>query len=73
MIIGGQAVLLYGMPRMTKDIDIILGVNINELESVLKAVKASRERPVSWSVENERSAFPLRAHTSLREASKSDS
>ncbi len=39
MIIGGQAVLLYGMPRMTKDIDITLGVNINELESVLKAVK----------------------------------
>ena len=39
MIIGGQAVLLYGMPRMTKDIDITLGVNIDELESVLKAVK----------------------------------
>ena len=39
MIIGGQAVLLYGMPRMTKDIDISLGVSIDELESVLKAVK----------------------------------
>jgi hypothetical protein len=34
MIIGGQAVLLYGMRRMTRDIDITLGVNIDELESV---------------------------------------
>jgi hypothetical protein len=25
MIIGGQAVLLYGEPRLTKDIDITLG------------------------------------------------
>ena len=25
MIIGGQAVLLYGTPRLTKDIDITLG------------------------------------------------
>ena len=27
MIIGGQAVLLYGSPRMTKDIDITLGLH----------------------------------------------
>jgi uncharacterized NAD-dependent epimerase/dehydratase family protein len=26
MVIGGQAVLLYGEPRLTKDVDIILGV-----------------------------------------------
>jgi hypothetical protein len=26
MIIGGQAVLLYGEPRLTRDIDITLGV-----------------------------------------------
>ena len=31
MVIGGQAVLLYGTPRLTKDIDITLGVNIEEL------------------------------------------
>jgi predicted nucleotidyltransferase len=31
MIIGGQAVLLYGEPRLTKDIDITLGLDINEL------------------------------------------
>lgn len=38
MIIGGQAVLLYGTPRMTKDIDITLGIGIDALDRVLKAV-----------------------------------
>jgi len=37
MIIGGQAVLLYGTPRMTKDIDITLGVSVDELDKVLEA------------------------------------
>ena len=40
MIIGGQAVLLYGTPRMTKDIDITLGVDIGHLESILPALDA---------------------------------
>jgi len=40
MIIGGQAVLLYGSPRMTKDIDITLGVDVGRLESVLPALDA---------------------------------
>jgi hypothetical protein len=35
MIIGGQAVLLYGEPRLTRDIDITLGVNIDRLETIL--------------------------------------
>jgi hypothetical protein len=35
MIIGGQAVLLYGEPRLTRDIDITLGVNIDRLEALL--------------------------------------
>jgi len=38
MIIGGQAVLLYGSPRLTRDIDITLGVGVDEMERVLKAV-----------------------------------
>jgi len=38
MIIGGQAVLLYGTPRMTKDIDITLGIGIDALERVVGAV-----------------------------------
>jgi hypothetical protein len=39
MIIGGQAVLLYGEPRLTKDIDITLGVNIDRLDELLVIVK----------------------------------
>lgn len=31
MVIGGQAVLLYGEPRLTKDIDITLGIGIDRL------------------------------------------
>ena len=38
MIIGGQAVLLYGTPRMTRDIDITLGVGTDGLEEVVGAV-----------------------------------
>jgi predicted nucleotidyltransferase len=34
MVIGGQAVLLYGEPRLTKDIDITLGIGIDGLEKV---------------------------------------
>ena len=34
MLIGGQAVLLYGEPRLTKDIDITLGVGIEGLEKL---------------------------------------
>jgi hypothetical protein len=30
MIIGGQAVLLYGRPRLTRDIDITLGIDTND-------------------------------------------
>jgi predicted nucleotidyltransferase len=34
MIIGGQAVLLYGRPRLTRDIDITLGVDTDKFELV---------------------------------------
>ncbi len=34
MIIGGQAVLLYGRPRLTRDIDITLGVDTDMFASV---------------------------------------
>ena len=37
MVIGGQAVLLYGEPRLTKDIDITLGVGVDHLDR-LKAI-----------------------------------
>ncbi len=35
MIIGGQAVLLYGEPRLTRDIDITLGLSIDKLPEIL--------------------------------------
>ena len=38
MVIGGQAVLLYGEPRFTKDIDITLGIGIEKLDDVIEIV-----------------------------------
>ena len=35
MLIGGQAVLHYGEPRLTRDIDVTLGVDIDRLEDIL--------------------------------------
>ena len=46
MIIGGQAVLLYGEPRLTRDIDIILGVNIDHLNKLLAVVKELSLKPI---------------------------
>jgi len=39
MIIGGQAVLLYGEPRLTKDIDVTLGIGIDGFEVIMKTVQ----------------------------------
>jgi predicted nucleotidyltransferase len=39
MVIGGQAVLIYGEPRLTKDIDIILGTDIDRFKDTLEIVK----------------------------------
>jgi predicted nucleotidyltransferase len=46
MVIGGQAVLLYGEPRLTKDIDITLGVDLSRLEDVLSAVREMKIAPL---------------------------
>jgi len=37
MVIGGQAVLLYGEPRLTRDIDITLGIDLDRLDDLLVA------------------------------------
>ena len=42
IIIGGQAVLVYGEPRMTRDIDITLGVDIDQLARVEDAFLQSQ-------------------------------
>ncbi len=38
MVIGGQAVLLYGEPRLTRDIDITLGVSAEHIKELLVVV-----------------------------------
>ena len=42
MVIGGQAVLLYGTPRLTRDIDITLGVDTDYFFSIEKICKRLR-------------------------------
>jgi hypothetical protein len=46
MVIGGQAVLLYGEARLTRDIDITLGVGLEGLPRVLDVVRDARLAPL---------------------------
>lgn len=39
MVIGGQAVLLYGEPRLTRDIDITLGVGVEGFTQIISIVR----------------------------------
>jgi predicted nucleotidyltransferase len=39
MIIGGQAVLLYGSPRLTRDIDITLGIDTDKFALIERLCK----------------------------------
>jgi predicted nucleotidyltransferase len=41
MIIGGQAVLLYGVPRLTEDIDITLEIDVNGAKLLKTAIRKS--------------------------------
>lgn len=52
MIIGGQAVLLYGEPRLTRDIDITLGINIDRINDILNIVKELSLKPIPLDVES---------------------
>ncbi|MBI4479192.1 MAG: nucleotidyltransferase [Acidobacteria bacterium] len=38
MVVGGQAVLLYGEPRFTRDIDVTLGIGPERLDQVMSLV-----------------------------------
>lgn len=49
MVIGGQAVLIYGEPRLTRDIDITLGVGPERLQDLLSLAQS-----VGWRVLVER-------------------
>ena len=46
MIIGGQAVLLYGEPRLTRDIDVTLGVDINHLAEIIEISQKLNLKPL---------------------------
>jgi len=52
MIIGGQAVLLYGTPRLTRDIDITLGIDADELPLIKKICKKLRLKILSKNAED---------------------
>ncbi len=47
MIIGGQAVLLYGEPRLTRDIDVTLGIGIDKLPQMLELLKKLKLCPLT--------------------------
>ncbi|MBM4162689.1 MAG: nucleotidyltransferase family protein, partial [Ignavibacteria bacterium] len=51
MVIGGQAVLLHGEPRLTRDIDITLGVDASELKRVRAAMEGVGLTPAVTDVE----------------------
>jgi hypothetical protein len=46
MLIGGQAVLVHGTPRLTQDVDITLGVGPEALDRVLEAARAAGLEPL---------------------------
>jgi len=52
MIIGGQAVLLYGEPRLTRDIDITLGIGTDRLDEVLVVVQELSLHPLLNNIED---------------------
>jgi len=70
MIIGGQAVLLYGEPRLTRDIDITLGVNIDGLDRLLSAIRELPLKPLPPDIEtfvHETMVLPtIDEHTGIR-------
>ncbi|MFN2383535.1 MAG: nucleotidyl transferase AbiEii/AbiGii toxin family protein [Gemmatimonadota bacterium] len=51
MLIGGQAVLLHGEPRLTQDIDVTLGVSPDRLDEVLQVVRAAGLTPLPEDLE----------------------
>lgn len=52
MIIGGQAVLLYGEPRLTRDVDVTIGLRPRDLAQVLRVAQRVPLRPLVPEVED---------------------
>jgi predicted nucleotidyltransferase len=47
MIIGGQAVLIYGRPRMTRDIDITLGIDTDKFAQIDALCRRLKLKPLA--------------------------
>jgi len=63
MLIGGQAVLLHGSPRLTDDIDITLGVDPAHLPAVMRVCESLHLSPLPEHVAdfvNETFVLPVR-------------
>ncbi len=52
MVIGGQAVLVHGQPRFTKDIDITLSIGTDQLSTVLRLIKKLKLKPLVGNIED---------------------
>ena len=52
MIIGGQAVLLYGEPRLTRDIDVTLGASVDALPKIIGISKKLDLEPLVTDISN---------------------
>lgn len=52
MLIGGQAVLVHGEPRLTLDIDVTLGVGPDRLPLILEACAAMGVEPLPEAIED---------------------
>jgi len=62
MIIGGQAVLIYGEPRLTKDIDVTLGIGPEGLPKIKTLVKSLDLKPLVSNIDRfvkETMVFPV--------------
>lgn len=51
MVIGGQAVLLHGEPRLTRDIDLTLGCDAGELDRLLSIASGADLQPAVNQIE----------------------
>ncbi len=63
MIFGGQAVLLYGEPRLTRDIDVTLGVDVDSLPEIIKITEGLNLKPLPSKIQNfvkETMVFPVK-------------
>lgn len=69
MIIGGQAVLLYGEPRLTKVIDITVGIGLDRLSDIRTAAMVAGLEPLvdPETFTRETLVLPIKKHVSRGE------